>query len=1037
MSFVVYKSSAGSGKTYTLVKEYLKIALGSVLADRYKGILAITFTNKAANEMKERVIDSLKAISSDAEPQGAVSFLIHDLLKELGISYSELKNRAFLTLEHILHHYSDFSISTIDKFTHRITRTFAQDLKIPMNFEVELDSDSLLSRAINILISKVGEDKNLTKAFVEFVEQKSEDEESTDLEFKLHKFAKNLLNEEGQIHINYLKTKTIAELFTLRDNLIKSIKIFETNLRAIGIEGLETISKNGIEHSAFAGGANGIGKYFTYLKEGNSDKFEPTGTVEKNILADKWYSGKATHTEKNAINSIKHTLNELYYKAQKILNEGYEKYTLYSLAYGNIYPIILLTELEKVIDEIRKEKNIIHISEFNKRISHIVLNEPVPFIYERMGEKYRNFMIDEFQDTSVLQWQNLLPLIDNSLASGNFNMVVGDGKQAIYRWRGGEVSQFSSLPDVPNEFNNPLIQERKESLKRWYKEMNLQQNFRSKREVIEFNNFFFSNLCKNLQGGLSEIYNGLEQHFNSNNIGGYVQVEVISSDNDIEEENTIRVLKIIEESLESGYSLKDIAILCRSNNNASKVASILLNHTINVVSSESLLLENSEKVRFLVSFLKYLDNPSDKIVHLELALFVSRLKNITDINKLLNEIQKTDSLQDLFKSYGVNFEARSYYNLPIYELVDKISRDFELFKLSDPYIAFFLDFVFDYTLTFDNVISGFLEFWEKKKASLSIVVPDGIDAVTIMTIHKSKGLEFPIVIFPFANWRVNKGKDDIWVTLKDDILPEHILLPMNSQLEKTRFSKSYEEENNKSLLDVFNVLYVAFTRPRDRLYVITSDEKNISKYFLDFLSKKEGWNDEKKLFSSGKKVKIENSSKNQPDNAVLNTIISSDWRSKIQISLRAPDYWDTQNFEEGLNFGRLFHLVLARIKTSDDIDPVFNQMLFSGELTSEEIEVLRNKAISLVSNPEVKQFFEKGLNVKNEAEILALDGSSHRPDRVILKDKKAIVIDYKTGAKSKDHIEQLIGYSVLLKELGYSEVDQYLLYTEQEELIKV
>ena len=1043
MSFVVYKSSAGSGKTYTLVKEFLKITLSSPESSRYRGILAITFTNKAANEMKERVLHALQAIAENAHSEGTVSFLFQDLTTELELEENELRKRAKGVLQHILHHYSDFAISTIDKFTYKIVRIFAQDLKIPMNFEVELEGDFFLKRAIDTLISKVGTDKTVTKALLEFIESKADDEASTDIRNNLLKFSKNLLDEEGVKHIDYLLTVSVEQLFEVKNKLQKAINEFDSELCNIGKEVLIKIKNDNLTASAFANGERGIVKYFEYLANKRYENYEPTSTALKTIEQNKWYAGKASESEKAAIDGLILFITDSFYKVQSILQEKNSTINLYRLAYENIYPIIVLTEIEKVLNEFRLEKNVMHISEFNKRIAKIIANEPMPFIYERFGEKYANFMIDEFQDTSVLQWQNLLPLVDNSLAEGNFNMLVGDGKQAIYRWRGGEASQFSELPSLKKSNDDSLLrQEREASLKRWYIEKKLTQNFRSKREVIEFNNFFFRSMvnANSTLESLTSIYGNLEQEFNPQNTGGYVRIEAIDKDLEEENENHRKILETIQQALDDGYALKDIAILCRTNKTASKIASFLLENNISVVSSESLLLESADVIRFAVSYLKYINNSEDKTVQLEIALFLLKNKYIeADIHEFLSKLITANSFKNLCKEYGFVLEADYTTGLPLYELVERIFNHFNLYTTYDPYITFFLDFVFKYTVSTDNTIIGLLDEWEAKKHKLSIITPEGIHAVSIMTIHKSKGLEFPVVIVPFLNWEVKNSKDNVWINSEDEILPKSMLIRLKKEIEKTNFSHLYANENESSLLDTFNVLYVAFTRPRERLYVFAKETtKNISKYFLPFLQNHEGWNSSLSVFEYGTAVKQVTAKLQTSINEQATNITFSNWRKKLKIALRANEYWDTETFDKEKEYGNKLHAILAKIDSEKDIEREVNAALLSGNIVADECENFVAKIKSLLQLPEIKSLFEVGSrNTKNEAEIITLSGESYRPDKVIFDNNSVVVLDYKTGKSRESHLHQLIKYKTLLQEMGYAKVHGYILYTKEEKVVTV
>ena len=506
MSFTVYKSSAGSGKTFALVKEYLTIVLPS--PEKFRHILAITFTNKAANEMKERIILSLKEIAgmNDNPNAKAVKYIVPALSELSGLSPQTLAVNAEKVLNSILHDYSDFAICTIDSFVHRVIRSFAFDLHLPLNFDVEMDTDELISKVVDILISRVGTDDDLTRTLVNFTQSKTDDEKSWNIEYDLMEIAGYLIKENGQEYIEKLKSLNLVDFYEINKQILEVVRGFEEKIVDYAIHADEIIKSKGIPHDAFYHGKQGISVYFENLKNERFDKLNPNSYVKDTIEKEKWYSGNSSPQDKSEIDEIKPDLVEIYNKIAAFIEEHYPRYVLLQEVRNNIYPLAVLNEIAKVLEEFKTENEIVLISEFNKRISKVVLNEPVPFIYERMGEKYQHFLIDEFQDTSVMQWQNLLPLIENSLAMDQFNMVVGDGKQAIYRWRGGEVEQFAGLPKI---FKNPgdnFMVQRQQALERNYSPKVLQHNFRSKKEIVEFNNDFFSCIAERLPEQYRSIY---------------------------------------------------------------------------------------------------------------------------------------------------------------------------------------------------------------------------------------------------------------------------------------------------------------------------------------------------------------------------------------------------------------------------------------------------------------------------------------------------------------------------------------------------
>lgn len=1056
-NFTIYKSSAGSGKTFTLVKEYLALALSDEENPprSYRHILAITFTNKAAAEMKERIIKALKELSQEdyTKLSGGTKTLLSELKKHVKLNSKKqledtiIRKRANNVLSAVLHNYSDFAIGTIDSFVHKIVRTFAFDLKIPMAFDLEMDADKLLTQAIDMLIAQIGTNEKLTKALVEFTESKTDDEKSWHIENDLLYFAKNLLSEEGSIHIDKLRELSVDDFFSIKDTLQKEIKLFENNIIKEAEIASQEIKKCGLTNKDFYQGDKGIGGYFEKLAKGNIKSISPNSYVQATVGEDKWYSGKITDMAKSDIDALKSQLLDSFNNIQILKEEGYSDYILFALINKTIYSLAVLNEIEKLLNEYKAQNNILHISEFNKMIAKIVLNEPIPFIYERLGEKYNNYLIDEFQDTSVLQFQNLLPLIDNSLAAGHFTMLVGDGKQSIYRWRGGEVEQFASLPNVFAHNDNPLVLEREETLIRNFNPQVLDKNYRSKREIIEFNNAIFRTLANKLNPKYQRIYESLEQDFNPDNIGGYVQVEFLTAEKEEAcELHLERTFQIVQDLVKKNYQLKDIAVLVRKNTDGQDVANYLSQNGIAVISSDSLLLGNSVEINFIHSVLKYLNDTKDQIIHAELLAYFVASKKLPDSNinhYLLNEIQKDFS--SVIKKVAAGFNANALQKMALYELCEELIRLFQLNANPSAYIQFYLDEVLNFTLKQNNNLNDFIEYWEDKKEKASLIVPQGMNAVTIMTIHRAKGLEFPAVILPFSNGRVEKGKKHLWVNIENEKIPQLLsaLVPASEELNETSYRDLYEEEKNKSLLDNLNVLYVALTRPEESLYVLTGKPSKtpanlttVTDMFAYYYQSIGEWQESKTVYSFGiESDHVQRVQAHEHPNFELDTFASNQWRETIKMRSAAPSIWNLEVIESKKDYGVMVHTALAKIKTSDDLEASLNSMLSEGMIIAEEKEKLFITLSRIIEIPQLQDYFKQGLNIKNEAEIITITGKSFRPDRVILNGNSAVIIDYKTGEEKTTHKKQILEYADLLIEMGYSVTEKLLVYIEEEKVV--
>lgn len=1054
-NFTVYRSSAGSGKTFTLVKEYLVLALSDPgpSPQAYRHILAVTFTNKAAAEMKDRIIRALKDLSEEDYsqlPPGSVT-LLNILLEApllnqpVKITEKEIRRRAQSVLSSILHNYSDFAIGTIDSFVHKVVRTFAHDLKIPMQFDLEMDGEKLLQMAIDLLIAKIGDDEVLTKAMVAFAESKTDDEKSWHVERDLLVFAKNLLNEEGVLYIDKLKELKVADFILLRDRMLTYRTGVEEKLMQHAGKAIGLIKGQGLTVNDFYYGKSGIVPYFERIAEGDFEKIRPNSYVEKTVGEDCWPGAKVGRGETAAIDSIKGSLLDCFVQIQQVVDEHWSDYALFGIIIRNIYSLAVLNEIEQLLTTYKVENNILHISEFNQMISKIVLNEPIPFIYERLGEKYNNYLVDEFQDTSILQFQNLLPLIDNSLANGNFTMLVGDGKQAIYRWRGGEVEQFSMLPKIFSHHENAIVREREDSLVRNFGLKVLNKNFRSKREIIEFNNSFFRSLAAGLNPAYQVIYESLEQEFDPNKTGGAVSIEFIPEEKEaLKEQNLAKTLSIIREVEKDGFRLQDIAILVRKNSDGSDIANYLSRNGIPVISSESLLLSNSRKVNFLCSMFSYLSNSADPIVQAEIIEFLVSESYIQDraLSALL-EGHSEKKMATLLGGIIDGFSVQRLSKLALYELAEELIRLFGMHHTPDAYLQFFLDEVLQYSLKKNNNLNDFLEFWEDKKDKSSLIIPEGMNAVRIMTIHRSKGLEFPVVILPFANGSVKKGKDQLWIELEHPEIPELpvALVQASEEMRQTPYEQVYEKEKGKSLLDNLNVVYVALTRPEIRLYVLAGKPTanpdrltNWSDFFAFYLHQQGLWKDNELVYTFGTPVPYKSKETIRSADFELPTFNSNQWRDSIKMRAAAPGIWNTAFSEVKKDHGVMMHAALARIHYSSDLEPALKAMMEEGLVDQQEMEALERSIAEILGHPRLQGYFATSWTVKNEAEIVYGANSLARPDRVLLAGKSAVVIDYKTGARKSAHKEQVLQYAELLRGMGYQVEQSLVVYVSPLEI---
>ncbi|MDF2448736.1 MAG: UvrD/REP helicase [Bacteroidota bacterium] len=1044
-NFIVYKSSAGSGKTFTLVKEYLKLALADLLSlsKAYKGILAITFTNKAASEMKWRIIKALKEISSNSNA------MISELVaSELHITESELTRRAGIVLTEILHNYSDFSIGTIDSFTHRIIRTFALDLKLPINFQIETDSDTVFRKVISTLINNLGKDTLITNYLVQFSLSQIEDNKNWDPEQTLIDFIKEVNKEGVADRVNQLSSFHISDFEKIKKELKVVIKEYEAFLKERGERALALINSRQLTVNAFASGGSGIYNFFVKLaalKE-KSEAGLFGANVLKTLQEDKWYGGKASAGEKTAIDSIKNELNQIANDVLSYLQDNEKRYNAFSLIYKNVYAMGLVNELAKLTNEYKSNENILFISEFNERISEVVNSEPTPFIFERLGDRYRHFLLDEFQDTSTMQWQNMLPLIENSLGSGNLNLIVGDGKQSIYRWRNADVEQFINLPYIHSQNKNILLAEREDALIRNFGERVLNKNYRSESVIVKFNNALFEYLANTvLNDDFKKIYHNQKQDHKPNE-RGYVSIDFPdSNDSDADTLNTALILKYIHQAIEDGYSYNDVCIIIRQNRHGSAVANFLIENGIPVVSADSLLLNNAFEVTVLLSFLRYLNNHKDLaaasvVVQYVLDCGLCTEENYIDFVRELNS-SKTKNLFGILSECALKVDVLKLTATNLFECCLEIIDLLKLNEKNPQYIRFFLDEVLGFLQSNTSNTSLFLEWWERRTDKASVIIPEGISAVNIMTIHASKGLEFPVVITPYLAWDIEKTQS-IWVDLNEDQLELPVaLITTTKAADETVFQSLAEKERQQQALDSLNMLYVDFTRAVDRLHIISpklkrKTVKNCHTWLTLFAETQEHYSPEECKVEFGMLTRKDSGVDHKSGLSQLKVPTLSFTRNADIVQIKgAATYESNEEVTRARDYGILVHFILSKINTYSDIEPVINSAVLSGDLSTDEAPKIKQEISQLLSIDSISPYYKPGVTVKNEMEILTATGEILRPDRVVIKNKDAIVIDYKTGKKNaRKYHAQMQDYEYALLQLGYDSVKKVLLYIHDHEV---
>ncbi|MCB0382027.1 MAG: UvrD-helicase domain-containing protein [Psychroserpens sp.] len=1042
--FQIYNASAGSGKTYTLVQDYLKILFSSNSLLTFRNILALTFTNKAVGEMKERIIETLKAFS-DVSVFDTSNSMFETIAIDLNLEPKALHDKSKILLHTIVHNYAAFDISTIDKFNHKLIRTFAHDLKLPVNFEVELDTNTMLGKAVDKLIDKAGSDNELTKVLVDFAIEKTDDDKSWDISYDFNTIAELLINENEIPYINELKDKTLGDFKALKSNLKKQHKNYSEHVTEVAKNVLELIHQSQLEYTDFS--SSYLPKHFEKLADGNFNVSFSTKWQTDLVEGLPIYPKKVSEAVGTTIESIREQLIVAFESTKK----GVFQIKFLKNALNNCTPLSVLGAIKHTLDNIKEEDNLLLISEFNSIINKEIREQPTPFIYERIGEKFKHYFIDEFQDTSVLQWENLIPLVGNAISGENLKgetgtaMIVGDAKQAIYRWRGGRAEQFIDLYSDGNPFH----------VEKTVK--NLPSNYRSFKEIVKFNNNFFNHIATFAFSNSrhQHIYKNAHQDIVFQN-EGYVELSFLNLENEDKNEMYCEaVLNTIEKAIQNGFELKDICIIVRRKKEGVAIAEYLSSRHYPILSSETLMLKNAPEVHFIINILTLAIQPKNNEIKIEVLSYLAEYKlELNDKHAFFIELIDNDifSLCKALTNFGFEFDFNRFLQLPIYEAIESIVRQFKLNTTSNAYIQFFLDEVIDYSQKHSASLSGFLEYWNRKKDILSIVSPQGENAVQIMTIHKSKGLEFPVVIFPYANQGIYDDLNPkVWFPVdKNDCNGfSHLYLNLNKDFENYNATSNtiYNEYQSELELDSINLLYVVLTRPIEQLYIIsefdvdkktqTEKLKYYSGLFIHYLKSVNRWEDNTYRYSFGSSEKtLEDKSKSHQILYQNECISTAKEKHHLNIVTSSGYLWNTTQ-EEAIEKGNLIHNLMSEIKTADDVVYVLEDFKHSGKIDDLQYDELKTRVYELVHHKQLKPYFNSEATIHNEKDIITKHGEILRPDRIVINaNNEAVIIDYKTGLSNSKHQEQLYDYQLVLEDMNLKVIKKILIYINDEITIK-
>jgi ATP-dependent helicase/nuclease subunit A len=1050
----VYKASAGSGKTFRLVVDFLKLLM---LDERnYRHILAVTFTNKATAEMKERVVEQLSFLAAGKE-----TVYEKILSKETGLSQEILAEKAGKILENILFDYNRFSVSTIDKFTQRIIKAFNREVGITPDFQIELDSELIIDEAIDRLIASIDTNKALRLWLEDFIEEKIRNNKNFAVEKDLKNLGKELFKERLQNKlaelITFFKNPTSRKKYL--EMLNKNIYAFEKQVISLASDIVTNYSSHGYTANDFSYKAGGVAGFLEKTAKGTIPAEIKSRTLDAAASEEKWISKKDGKNELMPLITSK--LKPLLIQLISYFNSHSRLYFTAKAIKNEWFTMAVLLDLNEEITNLNREKSILPLANSNLLLKSIIDGNETPFIYEKTGNTYHHYMLDEFQDTSAMQWENFRPLIGNALSMGASNLAVGDVKQSIYRWRNSNWNILASkiYNDFPGFEPNTVT---------------LDHNYRSDERVVSFNNAFFEAFVKQMSANenllpvieqyqpiLEAIYADVAQIPAKAEKGkGYVKIEFIDDDDNGFKENSLEKLeKQIKLLQDNGFRASEIAILVRTNFQGEEIVNYFLqiahlpeneNYNLKVLSNESLFLRSSPAVNFVVGIIRHLINKEDRLTKATILQLHAHLFSREEYVWYENQDFETE-FENRFKIDIMQLE-QEILTSSIDEIIIRICEKIGLFKLAPalPFLQALIDKAAEIRKRMTNDLSNFLLWWDEHGQSESVQINEEVDAVKLLTIHKSKGLEFKAVLIPFFNWRIAENRQNIiWCTPHESPFNEAPMVPLSfgSALEKTIFASDYYHEYFNIVVDNLNLAYVAFTRARSVLMVNVlqkSTKSNIGFFF------------EKALMEIAQKASFEPTWKT--DNLVFETgNLPVSVKNKIPEILYENIRWhftpfdnrlklrtDNDDFIEVLtdgktrkNLGKIIHQILSEIRIATDFEIAFKKAEQSGGLHPSELGMVKSEILNMLNHPIAKNWFDGTYKIYNEKQLLT-PFNVFRPDRIMIQNNEAIVVDFKSGALKKSiYNEQVKRYCHTLIESGIPDVTGYIWYLTTNEIEKV
>ncbi len=1026
---VVYKASAGSGKTFTLAVEYIKLLIKDPQA--YKVTLAVTFTNKATAEMKQRILSQLYGIWRGLDDSRSY---FDAVCKDPDINPDIVRERAGMALKNLLHHYTYFRVGTIDAFFQSVLRNLARELELTANLHVGLNDKQVEEQAVDQLIESLQSTDLLLQWLLKYIMDSISEDRSWNVFQQIKKFGLTIFRD-------YYKEASpkLREVFSEKnffDNYTQMLRQERDEaverMKQIGDTFFEIIDSEGLDVNDFSNNEKGVCSIFFKLQQGTfSEKVLTKRVTDAPGDPTKWYN-KSSKKAQQIHALVERELDALLRQALDEQPRQYKRFQSAKLTLRHLSQLRLLGSIEAKVRELNADANRFMLSDTQQFLHALISDDDTPFIFEKIGSQLEHIMIDEFQDTSTVQWKNFKVLLNEIMSHESSSLIVGDVKQSIYRWRSGD---WRLLANIKGEFDNGDQRIQEEALK---------TNYRSTTNIIDFNNAFFKEAAM-IEGVTA--YGDVEQQYPSNKPrDGRVDIQLLPA-KDYDQHTLELVAEHVAQLLEKGIKAKHIAILLRTNGNIPLVANYLMSTMpeVNLVSDEAFRLDASPAVQVIIQAMRLLTHPDDKITQAYLAKAYSG-----DIKGELPE----DFGQHLLK-------------MPLYDLAERLYTLFNIQAMENQsgYLCALYDQIINFVNEQHSNIYGFLKEWDTTLCGKNIQCPD-VDGIRLISIHKSKGLEFDHVIIPFCDWKLELS-DILWCKPTEEKFDQLPLVPIDysqSGMMGTIYEKDYDQEHQQLVVDNLNLLYVAFTRAAKSLYVTgrrkaTGCRSLLLEQVLPGLQLPDatlsGLDDEKAPieFSMGTLPLSEEKSKDRSHdpNPFLRSsslipveIESFDLKTSFKQSNQSKEFIheDDDEMAQQTNYikmGNVLHNLFAHIRTTDDIAPALQNMemegiLYDANLTPQKIRDMITKRLA---DPRVAEWFSKRWTLYNECTILLPNGEERRPDRVMTDGHETIVIDFKFGKQREEYHEQVREYMNLLSEMGHQNVKGFLWFVYSNKIVEV